>query len=241
MRTFFPALFVASLIVPASLAAQTPAPAATPSTSATSPITAANGDAILATWLHAACNHEIALATIAVKQAKHDDVRAFAQAIVDTHTAYAAKLQPFAAAADGTSSKGTLKTTDGRKAGEQTTEPATGQATRQASDASVGRANATVAFDHVGLIRELAAKCLATESKLLTAKPAAEFDRCFVTMQLAAHSKGVDTLAVFRSRATTSLAAVIDEGTKLYASHHEQALGLQKTLAAPVVEPRGGR
>ncbi|MFN7588668.1 MAG: DUF4142 domain-containing protein [Planctomycetota bacterium] len=231
---FFPALFVASLIVPTSLAAQTPAPAATP---ATSPIAAANGDAILATWLHAACNHEIALATIAVKQAKHDDVRAFAQAIVDTHTAYAAKLQPFAAAADGTSGKGTPKANDGRKATEQTTEQATGRAT----DASVGRANATVAFDHVGLIRELAAKCLATESKQLTAKPAAEFDRCFVTMQLAAHSKGVDTLAVFRSRATPSLAAVIDEGAKLYASHHEQALGLQKKLAASVVEARGGR
>jgi hypothetical protein len=60
-------------------------------------------------------------------------------------------------------------------------------------------------------------------------------------MQLAAHGKGVDTLAVFRSRATPALAAVIDEGSKLYAAHHEQALGLQTKLAAPVVEARGGR
>ena len=222
MRFCVPVLFAANLLSAPLLFAQTPAaptPAATP---AVAPTAAANGDAILATWLHAACTNEIALANIAVKQAKHDDVRAFAQAIVDTHTAFAVKLQPFATATD---SKSAPMPNDGKNT----------------TDASVGRAATMGAFDHVGLIRELAAKCLASESKQLTAKPAAEFDRCFVTMQLAAHGKAVDTLAVFRSRATPGLAKVIDEGTKLYAAHHEQALGLQKTLAAPALEARGGR
>jgi len=229
MRFCCPVLFAANLLSAPLLFAQTPAapaPAATTPapTPAAAPNAAANGDAILATWLHAACTNEIALASIAVKQAKHDDVRAFAQTIVDTHTAFAAKLQPFATAT-ATDSKGTPMPSDGKNT----------------TDASLGRAATMGAFDHVGLIRELAAKCLASESKQLTAKPAAEFDRCFVMMQLAAHSKGVDTLAVFRSRATPGLAKVLDEGTKLYAAHHEQALGLQKTLAAPVLEARGGR
>jgi predicted outer membrane protein len=217
MRFCSPVLFAAGLLSAPLLFAQTPTPAVTTATAATA---VANGDAILATWLHAACSNEIALAAIAVKQAKHDDVRAFAQAIVDKHTAFAAKLQPFATGAEAQP-----KPNDGKRS----------------TEASVGRATTMVPFDHAGLIRELAAKCLASESKLLAAKPAGEFDLCFVMMQLAAHGKGVDTLAVFRSRATPALAAVIDEGTKLYAAHHEQALGLQTKLAAPVVEARGGR
>jgi hypothetical protein len=104
----------------------------------------------------------------------------------------AAKLQPFATGAEAQP-----KPNDGKRT----------------TEASVGRVTTMVPFDHAGLIRELAAKCLASESKQLTAKPAAEFDRCFVMMQLAAHSKGVDTLAVFRSRATPGLAKVLDEGT----------------------------
>ena len=222
MRFCSPLLFAAGLLSAPLLFAQTPTPAVTAATvtTATAATAVANGDAILATWLHAACSNEIALAAIAVKQAKHDDVRAFAQAIVDKHTAFAAKLQPFATGAEAQP-----KPNDGKRS----------------TEASVGRVTTMVPFDHAGLIRELAAKCLASESKLLAGKPAGEFDQCFVTMQLAAHGKGVDTLAVFRSRATPALAAVIDEGTKLYAAHHEQALGLQTKLAAPVVEARGGR
>jgi len=225
MRSRTIILSLATFVPVTLLSAQNPTPRQAPvPTNATSQNPASpattSGDAVLATWLHSCCTNEIAIASIAVKQTKNSDVRALAQKLIDDHTTYAAKLQPFTGAAmtpGKTAEGGKQVPTDGKNP----------------TEASVGRQHgATGAFDHAGLIRELANKSLATETKALMAKPAAEFDRCFLTMQVGAHQRGMDMLTVFRTHASPSLATTIDEGTKVYRSHHEQLLALQKTVGA---------
>jgi len=218
MRTF-PTIFLIAALLPIHwLPAQNQNPAPSPT-----PVGATAGDAILALWLHTACTNEIALAGLAVKQSKDVEVRAFAQKMVDEHTAFAARLQPFTVAL--------------APAGK--VEPSGKPAPR---DASAPRLRASAdTFDHAALIRDLGARCLASESQILTSKPAADFDRCFMTMQIAAHVKGIDMLTVFRAHASPSLVATIDEGLKTYGAHHTHAVDVQKKLGDGTAEARTGR
>lgn len=225
MRSRTIILSLATFVPATLLSAQNPTPRQAPvptNTTSENPSTpaATGGDAVLATWLHSACTNEVALAGIAMKQAKNSEVRAFAQKLIDDHSMFAAKLQPFTGAMPTNG-----KTGDGVKP-----MPTEG---KQTTEASMDRQRAAPGtFDHAGLIRDLANKCLATETKALTSKSTDEFDRCFLTMQVDAHQRGLDMLAVFRTYASPSLVATIDEGTKVYGSHHNQLLALQKKTGA---------
>lgn len=231
MRSLNILLLVAALMPAPLLLAQSPTPTPKPHAApAAVPTGVPAGDAILASWLHSTCTNEIALAGIAAKQTKNSEVRAFAQKLVDDHTAFAAKLQPFAAALEPAAAK----------VGD-TVQPLPSDG-KHPTDASASRPHATGgAFDHAGLIRELGAKCLATASKQLASKPAAEFDRCFLGMQVAAHAQAIDMLTVFRTHASPSLVATLDEGLKVYGAHHELAVALHKKLGDAANEGRGGR
>lgn len=225
MRSINTLLVLSSLLPLSLLSAQNPTSNQPPV-----PTSVTSGDAILATWLHSACTNEIALAGIAVKQAKSPEVRAFAQKMVDDHTAFAAKLQPFAAASSPTTAKvGAMPKPV----------PIHGKIPADASSTRPQVADGT--FDHAGLIRELSAKCLASDSKLLGSKPAAEFDRFFLAMQVGAHTKGIDMLTVFRAHASPTFVATIDEGLKVLTAHHEQVLALQQKLGNVIAEGHGGR
>jgi predicted outer membrane protein len=108
-------------------------------------------------------------------------------------------------------------------------DPATGRdvAGRVAQDASAMRPTGG-SIDHERLIRDLGRQCLASATQALQEKQGAEFDKCFMGMQVAAHMKAIDTIEVFRNYASESLRPVLDEGLRTVQTHAAHAKDLMK-------------
>lgn len=202
-------------------------------------------DSILATWLHIGSTNEVALAQLAVKQAQSPEVRAFAQKMIDDHTAWSTKLQPLTNA----SGTGAAQDASGerRKAEqEETQRPKAKQPTEGSSQRSDTSGDG---FDHAALIRELGKKCLQSDTKMLSGKSGADFDRCYMGMQVASHVRCNDMIEVFKGHASPNLLPILEAGQKTVAAHLEHA----KSLCDKVCEvaagddgaggksPRGGR
>jgi predicted outer membrane protein len=234
-----PFLLVVALLPAALLPAQND-PASRPLPGAAQRTGDAASDAILAVWLHDACNHEVALANVALKQATSPDVRTFAQRMIDEHTACAAKFEPFAAAAAAPAAKpGEGK----RAAGEpgDGKRPATGeQGDGKPVDASGTPAAARLGgFDHAMLIRDLGKKCLQSDIKLLTTKTGVEFDRCYMAMQVASHMRGGDMTEVFGTYASERLRPLLKDTNKAIALDLEMATALCQPLKAQDAKSTG--
>ena len=219
-------MFVVGMLPAVLLQAQNerqpqPAPVATSNV-------AGQNDAILAIWLHVGSTNEVSLAQVALKQAQHGDVRAYAQKMIDDHTAWAAKLQPLTNAS-GTGAGKDRSGERGRPDQGEGTTPNTKP--KNPSDASSPRAGTAVgSFDHAGLIRDLGRKCLQSETKMLTSKTGAEFDRCYMRMQVASHVRSADMVEVFRTYASPNLTPTLEAGQKTIAAHLERAKTLSKQV-----------
>ncbi len=225
-------MFAVAMLPAVLLPAQNEAPPRTPAGVTAKALPAS--DAILATWLHVASTNEVALAQIAVKQGQHADVRAFAQKMIDDHTAFAAKLQPFTVAnAAGANEAGRKDNEAGRKDRKET-EPA-----KNPAEASSTRGHEAGAFDHSALIRDLGKKCAQSATAMLTGKTGAEFDRCYMRMQVASHVQGADMVEVFRTYATQNLDPTLAAGQKTIAAHLEHAKTLCKQVDTTVAKASG--
>jgi uncharacterized protein (DUF305 family) len=137
--------------------AGTPPPAAAKADSKARP-GAADSDAVLATWLVVANNNEVALARLALQKAQSNEVKQFAQKMIDEHGQFTQKLQPFAGSVPmnergtGATGQGNSERTPGeRDSGASQRQPADASGTRQTA--------ATGGLDHASLIRDLGKKC----------------------------------------------------------------------------------
>ena len=234
-----------------------PKPATPPAaTNAAASKVAAPSDAILASWLHVGSTNEVALAQIALKQTQNADVRAFAQKMVDDHTAWAAKLQPMARGSGtghdkdgGVDGGGADHGRNDRGEGKNPNQdPATKP--KVPTDASSARGQSGVGeFDHMALIRDLGKKCLQSETEMLRSKSAAEFDRCYMSMQVASHVRSADMVEVFKTYASPALLPTLEAGQKTIATHLEHAKTLCKQVDDKAIgadsrsgnSPRDGR
>jgi predicted outer membrane protein len=97
-----------------------------------------------------------------------------------------------------------------------------------ARDASSNRLGMAQDIDHERLLRDLGQKCLQSKTKMLQEKSGAEFDKAFMSMQVAAHMDAVDKMEVFRNYASPSLKPTLDEGLKTVQMHLEHAKELCK-------------
>lgn len=206
----------------------------------------AESDSLLASWLLIDNNNGIALARIAVQKAKSNEIKQFAQKMVDEHSSFVQKLQPFAnvnskggrIGEQGNQGNKDRGATEGRNPNESGNSERDAGKTgrdvsvtqRQATEASGARqvASAVGSFDHMALIRDLGTKCLESHTKMLNEKSGADFDRCYLQMQVGAHVKSVDTLEVFRTYASERLRPALDEGLKTVQAHLEHAKTLCK-------------
>jgi len=207
--------------------------------------TAAN-DAILATWLHVGSTNAVSVSQIALKQAQHPEVRAFAQKMIDDHNAWSAKLQPLTTGptmAVGHDGEGERRNPEpGATPKPDAKKPADASSPRTDKAASDG-------FDHTALIRDLGKKCLQSETKMLSSLTGAAFDRAYMAMQVADHVRTSDMIEVFETYASPNLRPTLEAGRKTHAAHLEAA----KALCEKVCEvanrddgavgnpPRGGR
>ena len=87
--------------------------------------------------------------------------------------------------------------------------------TTAAAPASGGRQ----AFNWVTIHREVADRCLETAKKELGDKKANEFDKCYMGMQVAAHTKMVDELKVVKNYASGQFAQDLEKSLDT-AEHH---------------------
>jgi predicted outer membrane protein len=197
----WPAVLVAQSVVPVPEKGDKPVAAVDGGRVA--PAEAASDD-VLAQWVHVVCTNEAKLAAIAVKQGQSEGVRSFAQKVIDEHTAFAVKLEPFVRGAKDKAVT-TLPVASGK----------------QPVDASAVRPAAP--FDHAVLIRELGAKCLQSATKKLAARSTSEFDDCYLRMTTAAHGQGVDLLEVLSAHASPQLRAVLADGHKMVVAHLKHA------------------
>lgn len=182
---------------------------------------AGKADGILAGWLLVDNNNEVALAQLAVQRAQDNEVKQFAQKMIDDHRAMGAKLQPFA------SLSGLAATPPGQTPGRENMDDPDSK-TRDGRPTPAGFGGSEL--DHAALIQELGQQCLATARKDLEAKSGAEFDRCYMGMMIGAHNKANDMLTVFQRHSTSELKTVLGEGQKTVATHLQHAKDIAKRL-----------
>ena len=193
-------------------------------------------DNFLASWLMVENDNEIALAQYAVGKAKSDEVKRFAEMMIADHKKISDKFQPFAGT--GAYPTDAFRKDDMGKRPEDSSgkrPDATGQrpedAAGQRKDTSIaGGAGGPEALNHVELVRELGHKCLANAKRELDQKQGAEFDRCYMGMQIAAHAMVLTMLEVFPSHASDRLRATLEEGKATVQSHFDHAKQIVKTL-----------
>jgi predicted outer membrane protein len=206
-------LGVAALLPTVMLGVQQPSdrsPAVSPVEVTT---TSNEGDQLLATWLMAACNNEVAVARIAVRRAQSPEVREFAQKMVDDHTRFTGMLLPFTADADGDSTHGVSgKGADDARKGE-----------RKVAEASSRAPEAKGQFDHLALINDLSTRCLESQTKMLAAKKDADFDQGFMQMQVNQHGQAGIMVEVFSKYASVELRPTLEQAGKSLREHLEQA------------------
>jgi predicted outer membrane protein len=78
--------------------------------------------------------------------------------------------------------------------------------------------------------QEISEKCVASAQRELSSKEGAEFDKCFIGMQIGAHMHMVDSLSVLTNHASPELKQILDEGLQTSQRHLEHAKQIAKKL-----------
>jgi predicted outer membrane protein len=167
---------------------------------------------------------EIALGKLAEQKSQNNDVKQFAQKMVQEHGQFMQKLEQFAAAGNQT---------DNMTAGQL---PAVAVQQQAAGMTDRGLTGATTqpmggqGLNFVQLKQQIGQKCLQMTQRDLEQKDAAQFDKCYIGQQIGAHVEVLATLEVFRNQASPELAAVLDKGIETTKTHLEHAQQLAKSL-----------
>lgn len=215
---------------------------------------ASHADGQLAACLAVDNRNEVALAQFAQQRTQNDEVKQFAKMLADDHGQLLTKLQQFTGAAGGArqaqpqqqqpqqpqqqqqpqqlqppadrpaappeaAQRGQPENISARQPQQQ--RPAAGQGAARPQRGAI---------DFVALKEEVGAQCLQTARRELEQKNGAEFDTCYLTMQIGAHLQAIDHMEVFKRHASPSLQAVLDEGVQTAQAHLDKAKELAKSL-----------
>jgi putative membrane protein len=85
-------------------------------------------------------------------------------------------------------------------------------------------------FDFLSLHRELGQACMDSTRQELESKQGAEFDKCYVGMQIGAHKHMLDTLKVFRNHASPQFQQTLTQAIDTTQQHLDHAKKLMKDL-----------
>ena len=89
-------------------------------------------------------------------------------------------------------------------------------------------------------MKELSAKCLESTKKSLLEKKGADFDRCYVGMQIFMHQHVLDSIEVFQKYASPNLRTTLDAGSQTVKMHLTHAQELAKRLEKSTPDNKGG-
>ncbi|HVW36901.1 MAG TPA: DUF4142 domain-containing protein [Pirellulales bacterium] len=179
-------------------------------------------------WLEVDNQNEIALAEIAEERASDSDVKKFAREMVDEHTQFLQKLnRTIGNSRIGQPQQQTGQQQSGQQQlGQQRRQ--TAQQPQQAGQFAQGRSQQQ-GLDLVALKHQLGEQCRQSASRELQQKSGAEFDKCYIGMQIGMHMQMLDTLKVFSRYASPELDQLIEKGEQTTQSHLDHA---KKIIAA---------
>jgi predicted outer membrane protein len=178
-------------------------------------------DSHLAACLILGNEEEVALGRFAAQRASNDQVKQFAQQMVDQHSKAISKLQPFAP-------EGAML--ELAAASEQDQGPRQNQGQRQGQIQNPltpvgqnGQADANIGQQMLAIERDAKQQCLDLTQKVLGEKRGEEFDHAYVGQQMAGHIQMIAALTAFERHASPELQQVLNE-QKQTAEQHLQHL-----------------
>ena len=191
---------------------------------------------------------EIALARIAEQRAADPQVKQFAQKMIHDHTAFLSKLQN-AAAGGAAQRTGSAQQPDSQSGvggpGAEINAPGVqvrvqpGESNNASSPADTtsrtGRqmTGASGARQFVQIEKEVAAQCLQSKTRELNQKEGAQFDRCYMNMQVGAHMKMADELTVYSRYGSGEFQTICQEGLQTTKEHLTMAKQIAERLDGP--------
>ena len=200
-------------------------------------------DQLIAKWLIADNQGEIALAEFAQERAQSEQVKEFAQKMVQDHQQFVQKLQRTAG------QQGRQLGQAGGAAGESQAErqpaqpgqaqPRSAQAeTAQAESAQdertagfrPGQSSGGKASDVAELKQQLGQKHIASLREELGRYEGADFDKAFMHTAAMAHVEMVDTLEVFQQNASPQLRETLAQGLQTTKQHLQMAKQIRQEL-----------
>lgn len=152
---------------------------------------------------------EVAVAQMAIDRAQNEQVKKFAQMLVDDHQQVIQQLQPLA--------KQGISLNENRQAA--ASRPSQ---TQQAGAASVDQI--------LQLHQQAAQECLQLTKSMMQEKQGAEFDKAFAGMQVGAHVGMLAKLKASEQQASGELATLIQESQQIVKNHLDEAKQLCKQL-----------
>jgi len=195
-----------------------------------------NLDHCFATCVSYGNQEEVALAQIAKQKAKSNEVKQFADMMIRDHQEFLTKLQKFAPEASQAGilggDRGEANSEGNRVGANQTVRNDTNTAStkpRIGDDRSVNNRDGHEARLS-DIERELAEQCVASARRKLESKSGDEFDKCYMSAQIAKHMGMKDKLTVYQRHASGDLAKLFADGLKTTEHHLMKAEEIAKSL-----------
>jgi predicted outer membrane protein len=190
-------------------------------------------DSHLAQCLTMDNQHEIALAEVAKQRSQDNEVRQFADRLIQDHTQFLQQLARFAGNQPGIAGGQPGEGRPNERTG-QPGQPATGQPGQPGgamAQAQGGQPN------FLALKQQIGQKALDMTKKELEKKEGVEFDKCFIATQIGNHIWALSTLEVFKDQQISpDLRNVIEKGIQTTQEHLDHAKKLADNL-----QRQGGR
>lgn len=198
----------------------------------------ANLDQFIATCLLIGNQEEVALAQEAVDRAENEQVKQFAQMLVDDHQNAIQKLQQHANQSmglnvnvDATAAGEAARSADGDQYA-STDSPTAQRYTANKVDinSSSNMASSGALNQVLQMNRQAAQECLSMTKSMMQEKQGAEFDKAFAGSQVGAHVGMLAKLKASQQHASPELASIIKESEQTVQQHLDHAKQLCQEL-----------
>jgi predicted outer membrane protein len=176
--------------------------------------------------------NEIAAAKIAQKKGNDDEVKNFADNMVQDHEQFIAVLEKFAGHNYRHRDGGARRATAGNQRAAATEGTETTARNAQGKDGEQHEHMAKFMRIH----EEIADQCRASVQRELDSKQGKAFDECYMGLQIGAHMKMVDELTVLSRHVSAEFKPILEKGLQTAQSHLDNA----KTVLKDINEDEGG-
>lgn len=177
---------------------------------------------VIASCLLLGNQEEVALAQLAAERAESEQVKQFAQMLIEDHQQAIQKLQPLAKPGIGLS--------EGRQAASSSQSPNAQQYTANRQDLSRDAGSPATVEKILQLDQQATQACLDMTRQMLEEKQGAEFDEAFTGMQIGAHVGMLAQLKASEQHASGELASLIKQSQQTVKGHLDQAKQIYQGL-----------